>query len=299
MSNESHDNPSPLDTLEQTFAVLVTGPQPLALDGAAIGHGLPRRLIPLDELRVTLLRQSLPYAARDAAMAELVRRAKSSPEWMVGLAGVLLPGLRCIAGRVARQFPAETADMDAEILASFVEAVHGFDPRGIRIAARLLAIPWNRAKVVGRAEAAIAGRKVNANNHAAPPRPWGHPDWVLERAVKARVISPKDAELIGATRLGQTDLHSLAATSGVPYGTLRRRRFRAERRLVRWLANEGFPVPDDSSKGICSCGSSSGGRAPAAKGCAVVHETKEVRTPPPPRLPRRPVQCPQAQRSHS
>jgi hypothetical protein len=246
-----------------------------------------------------LLRQSLPYPARDGAMAELVRRAKSSPEWMVGLAGVLLPGLRRIAGRVTRQFPAETADIDAEILASFVEGVHGLDPRGIRIAARLLAIPWNRAKVAGRAAVAIAGRKVNANNHAAPPRPWGHPDWVLERAVKAKVISAKDAELIGATRLGETDLHSLAADRGIPYGTLRRRRFRAERRLVRWLANEGFAVPKGSSKGICSCGSPSGGRAPAAKCCAVAHDTKEVRTPPPPRLPRRPVQCTRAQRSHS
>ena len=298
MSSENDYNPSPLDTLEAAFTLLITGPQPLALEGAAIGHGLPRRPIPLGELRVMLLRRSLSYPARDAAVAELVRRAKSNPEWMVGLAGVLLPGLRRIAGRVARQFPAETADIDAEILASFVEGVHDFDPRGTRIAARLLAIPWNRAKVARRAEVAFAGRRVDANNSASPLRPWGHPDWVLEHAVKAEVISAEDAEVIGATRLGETDLHALAAARAIPYGTLRRRRFRAERRLVRWLANGKSPVPNGSSKGICRCGSSSGGRAPAAKGCAVAHETKEVRTPPPPRLPRRPVQCTRTQRSH-
>jgi hypothetical protein len=232
-------------------------------------------------------------------MAELVRRAKSRPEWMVGLAGVLLPGLRRIAGRLTREFPADTADIDAEILASFVEGVHRFDPRGTRIAARLLAIPWNRAKVARRAEVAIAGRRVDANKSAAPLRPWGHPDWVLDRAVEAEVISADDAELIGATRLGETDLHSLAVANGVPYDTLRRRRFRAERRLVRWLRNPESVVPNDSIKGICRCGSSSGRRGSAAKGCAVAHETKEVRTPPPPRLPRRPVQCTRPQRSRS
>jgi DNA-directed RNA polymerase specialized sigma24 family protein len=180
-----------------------------------------------------------------------------------------MPGLRRIAGRVARDFPGEVADIDAEIVASFVEAVHTLDPRGGRLASRLLGIPWNRAKVARRAEMANIARHVTTTASAAPPRPWGHPDLVLDRAVAAGVITAAEAELIGATRLGGLDLASAAADIGVPYETLRRRRFRAERRLVAWMANESSPVPNETARGICRCGSTSGDRQPAGRRCAV------------------------------
>ncbi len=47
-----HD-PDALDVLDTSFRLLVAGPSPLAIDGAALGHGLPARLIPLDQLRAT------------------------------------------------------------------------------------------------------------------------------------------------------------------------------------------------------------------------------------------------------
>jgi hypothetical protein len=43
-------DPSPYDTLETAFGLLTSGPDPLSLDGRLVGHGLPPRLIPLDEL---------------------------------------------------------------------------------------------------------------------------------------------------------------------------------------------------------------------------------------------------------
>jgi len=85
----------------------------------------------------------------------------------------LLPGLRRIAGRVAR----------------------------------LLAVPWNRAKVARRAAIACAGRMV--------PRPV----------------------------LGGAGLAEVAAEHGVSYGTLRRRRYRAECRLVRQPSWSPSPIP--------------------------------------------------------
>lgn len=277
--------PSPLDTLEEAFDALTSGPQPLALDGTAVGGNLPARPVPLDELRELLLDRSVPYAARDAAIGELLRRAKSEPAWIVGLAGVLLPGLRRIAGRVAREFPGDTADVDAEILAGFVEAVRGVEACGPRLAARLLAVPWNRAKVARRAEMACAGRKVPAQSSAAPVRPWGHPDLVLDRAVAAGAVTHEEAEIIGATRLGGAGLAEVAAEHGVSYGTLRRRRYRAECRLVRWLSNGSSPVPKRSRPGIRSCGSGSGRHRQAAGRCALAHDTEEVRAPRPGRRP--------------
>lgn len=285
------ENPSPLDTLEDAFVVLVTGPAPLALDGAAIGHGLPGRPIPLDELQVLLLDRSLPYPARDGALAELLARAKVEPAWIVGLAGVLLPGLRRIAGRVTRDFSGDTADLDAEILAGFVEAVRAVEPSGKRLAARLLAVPWNRAKSALRAESAYAGRKAPTPASEVPARPWGHPDFVLARAVAADVIGSDEAELIGATRLDGIPLSVLAAERGVPYEALRRRRYRAEVRVLRWLSNINSTVPNRPRNGICRCGSGSGRRRPAAGRCATAHETEEVRAPRPGRRPdHRPAQ---------
>ncbi|TDD92945.1 hypothetical protein E1293_00280 [Actinomadura darangshiensis] len=44
-----------LDVAEKTFDLLTRGPAALSLDGAALGNGLPARLIALDELRAILL----------------------------------------------------------------------------------------------------------------------------------------------------------------------------------------------------------------------------------------------------
>lgn len=61
-------SPSPLDALETAFQSLVQPPRPLALDGRRLPRAVPRRPIPLDELRGLLLHPSTPWAARDAAM---------------------------------------------------------------------------------------------------------------------------------------------------------------------------------------------------------------------------------------
>src|SRR5438034_6760015 len=85
---------SPFAALEQTFALLSAEPRPLALDGTGV-EGLPDRAIPLTELRARLLHPSAPYATRDAALGALISRARSEGgAWTLGLAGVLLPGMR-------------------------------------------------------------------------------------------------------------------------------------------------------------------------------------------------------------
>ena len=289
---------SPLDTLEDAFNVLVAEPSPLALEGAALGPDLPARRLPLDELRTFLLEPSISYETRDRAMAELLRRAKAEPAWLIGLGGVLLPGLRRIAGRVAKGYPGRTADLDAELLAGFVEAVQVTEPSGSRLASRLLTIPWTRAKAVRRVEVAWVHHKERSNSSTVPQRPWSHPDFVLARAVTAGVLTDEESELIGETRVGGARLGDLAASWRIPYERLRRRRYRAECRLVRWLSNGSSGVPKRPSgrhfqlqAGIEA--------APASRRCAVAHETKEVRAPRPGRRPdRRPAQpAPEHERS--
>src|SRR6266545_6181343 len=129
---------SPLDTADAAFAGLTAGPAPLSLDGRRIGGGLPRRLIPLDELKRLLLRRSTWHAAKDAAWADLVRRSRhGGPAWVVGAVGVALPGLRRVAGQLAQGYEGDTADLDAEVLTGFLAALRTVDVTRPAICARL------------------------------------------------------------------------------------------------------------------------------------------------------------------
>jgi hypothetical protein len=227
---------SPLDTLERAFQLLVVGPEPLALDGAQV-EGLPSRMIALDELRSMLLHPSTSFATRDAAMGLVVRCAQAGcAQWRVGLAGVLLPGLRRMAGRVVRDYPGDAADVDAEILVGLLEALDGFDPGRGHVAARLVWAAYRRGARLRSAELAESDRRAVLAELRLPGRAWGHPDVVLARAVTAGVVSAEEAELIGETRIGGVYLPTLAAGMGVAADTLRHRRRRAELRLVAWLS---------------------------------------------------------------
>ena len=88
-----HSTRSPLDTLETTFRLLATGPQALALEGHAVG--LRQASIGLWELRPILFHPATGIGVQRAVLVELVGRARRQRgAWMIGLVGVLLPGLR-------------------------------------------------------------------------------------------------------------------------------------------------------------------------------------------------------------
>ena len=82
------------------------------------------------------------------------------------------------------------------------------------------------------------GRPARRAISAEPPKPFGHPDLVLARAVGAGVVCSDDAELIGATRLGEMTLEEAARAWGLDYKTAAQRRRRAEVALVTWILEE-------------------------------------------------------------
>lgn len=258
------DQPGPLDVLDAAFAALVTGPEPLSLDGAALGHGLPRRAIPLGELKSMLLHPSTGYGAREAAWAELVARARSAgPAWVVGAAGVALPGLRRVAARLVAEYPGmDPVEADAELLTGFLDALAHLDPSTGHLPGRLCWAAYRAGRAACRREVVAAARRAPAVFSAAPPRPWGHPDLVLAEAVAAGVIEPFHAELISATRLGGVYLPALAAELGADAHSLRRRRQRAESRLAAWLSEKNLDLEVSRlapKRGLGGCGSTPDG----------------------------------------
>ncbi|MEA3075396.1 MAG: hypothetical protein QOF60_304 [Actinomycetota bacterium] len=226
---------SPFEALEATFRLLCQGPSPLAVHGREVGPPFPRRVIPLTELGGMLLHPSTPYEARDAAVGLLARRAAAQGgAWTVGLAGVLLPGLRNALIPLARTWPQGVADLEADALAGLLEALAAGVPRE-RVASRLVSRAAGRAKHRFARELAAHGRHGSGALPAEPHRPWGHPDFVLAEAVQAGVLSDEEADLIGETRLGGVPLRHYAASRGGRHGTYRMRRNRAENRLVVWV----------------------------------------------------------------
>jgi hypothetical protein len=112
--------PSPLDTLDACFRLLTTGPAPLALDGRRLGHGAPARRIPLGELRILLQHPTATDDLRRAVFHELVRLAvRDRCAWMLGLAGVLLPGLRKLADASTPMHALVAAQVEADMLDGF------------------------------------------------------------------------------------------------------------------------------------------------------------------------------------
>ncbi|MGH8997705.1 MAG: hypothetical protein ACRDYB_17055, partial [Acidimicrobiales bacterium] len=136
----------PFDTLEDAFKVLCYEPRPLALEAGVVA-GLPARSLPLTELRAVLLHPSTGYRVRNQAIAVLLERARAEGgRWTVGLAGVLIFGLRRATSGLCDVCPHKTADIEAEALAGLVEGIAKTDPGREQLAARLIWLARNRAK---------------------------------------------------------------------------------------------------------------------------------------------------------
>src|SRR5437764_10938165 len=116
----SVESAPPMDAVESAFRLLCIGPDPLALDCARIGHGLPRRQVTLVELRDVLLAGATTKAAREAVWRRLVIAAQTDgPAWVIGAVGVALPGLRRAAGTLMKDYTGDPDDIDSAMLAGF------------------------------------------------------------------------------------------------------------------------------------------------------------------------------------
>ncbi|MGH3608703.1 MAG: hypothetical protein ACRDRD_11535, partial [Pseudonocardiaceae bacterium] len=256
----------PLDAADAAFYDLVASSPHLAIDGAAIGHGLPARAIRLDELKPLLLESSTPYEARDAAVADLLRRARGGdPLWAVGLTGVLMPGLRRMANRLTRDYPGDPDCIDAAILAGFIEAVLTSSSASNGLAATLLWSAFRAGRELWVQEVSASINRSERAPDSVAAKPADHPDLVLTRAVRAGVITANEAELIAVTRIERVRIRDLATKLRVTPFALRRRRERAEARLVAYLRS-GDPRMSRfaRNRGLGGCGTHRGVTARSA-----------------------------------
>jgi hypothetical protein len=235
---------SALDRIEQQFlALTVRATKPLAVDGFEIGHGLPDRPVPLNELRELVLARTASNALKGAVWSVLVRRAQAQADpWVVAAAGVMMRGLRNIAARVSRGVEYHRHDLHSEVLLGFFEALRSIDPNAPSLPGLLWCAAYRRGVAARRAEQHAAGSELDdtvvRTHHVNPPE--GHPDLVLLKAVGEGVIGAGDAQLIGDTRVEGQPLGVAAQRAGVSYWACAKRRSKAERRLARYLGHRSL-----------------------------------------------------------
>jgi hypothetical protein len=232
-TSSSHAWPATaLDAAQRAFDLLTCPPAALEFDCRGI-PGLPRRLLPLDELRRALIRDTTPRASRDQVWRELVSRARrDGPDWKVAAVGIAMPGLRRRAGLLASGWRGETADLDAELLAGFLERLASIDVEAPNICQRLIDAGARAVRRSRRHLQDLDTVRVAHSWSLPPTRPGDHPDYVLARAVTAAVIGPEEALLISATRLDDVHLQAVADHLCVSVTAASSWRRRAERRVA-------------------------------------------------------------------
>ncbi|MBL7496184.1 hypothetical protein I6A84_21725 [Frankia sp. CNm7] len=234
---DPHGRVWPLTTVRDCFALLVAGPEPLAVDGSPF-LGLPDRLVPLDELRDRLMASRCPQSTRDTAWALVIRRSREhGSAWTVGCAGMALPALASVAGRLSRYSAADPFDVHAEVLAGFLAAVTTarLDLPRIMVRLRWAAYRAGLAVVTQAREGPRPDSDLfDARGHVGESG-TGHPDLVLVRAVADGVLTPAEVDLIGATRLDRVTVAAWAADRGTSARAAYVLRSRAEARLVAHL----------------------------------------------------------------
>jgi len=180
-------------------------------------------------------------AGGDPAEVSKAKIAFRSAAIGYGLAGVAMPGLRRAAASLSAGWRGDTEDLQADILTGLLSALRALDLDDldrVPLASRLCWAAWRAGQKHASAGAAWASRRRDLDSSGAGPAlPWGHPDFVLAAAVRARAITAAEAELIGRNRLEGIPLSQVAAETGVSHSALCHRRRRAETRLIRAISD--------------------------------------------------------------
>ncbi|MGY0235078.1 hypothetical protein [Longispora urticae] len=241
---------SALAAVDHAWNLLTREPDPplvLDCDALAARRDIPADTLPvgvwsLRGLRDWMLERPHAHLARDVIWRETVTRArKGEPGWVIAAVGLAMPAMVRCAGRLTAGYQGEAVDIDAEILAGYLTALHGADLDLTRPAvyARLCWAGWRAGRALRRAdevEVPLADMDTVPGSRA-PVVPWRHVDLLVHRARDLGLISPDDAESWIDVRLGDKSCYLIAETRGLNVDVLRMRLNRADRRIAAALAD--------------------------------------------------------------
>ncbi|MGH8918267.1 MAG: hypothetical protein ACRD0H_08005, partial [Actinomycetes bacterium] len=194
-------------------------------------------VVAADVLRRWIRRPATANPAKNAVWTVLVRRAQTrGGAATVAAVALALPRLVRLACELAEGDGPARVDIDAELLIGYLHTLARLDPDEAALFPKLLrgaragGIRWLRQQRGN--DTALH----EAHPTSQPPPPaWAHTDLVLAEAIRSRVLTAAEADLICTTRLDKVSLVALAARLDTTPDALRKRRHRAETRLVTAL----------------------------------------------------------------
>ncbi|MEV6374811.1 hypothetical protein [Micromonospora musae] len=233
---------SPLDAADAAFAALTSDPDPLSIDLDVFGPevGLPAGVMTLRTVRDWLLAHTDAFRARDVVWVEVIRRARlDGPQWVIAAVGMAMPALRRYTRQLCDGYRSDPDDIEAEILTGFLAALRDHvDLSRPAPYAALCRAGWRAGyKLRRQAGEAIPVEDVE---HIIGPRipqvPYGHPDVLVNRAVRLGILDPGDEQPYIDVRLGRRAIEPIAARMGITSDALRMRLARIDTRIAEALA---------------------------------------------------------------
>ncbi|MFI6132708.1 hypothetical protein [Micromonospora sp. NPDC051141] len=236
---------SPLHAAQVAFEALTGDPDPLTIDCDLVNPdgdlNVPAGVLPLTQVREWLLQRPRDVQARDAVWAELIRKARlDGPRWVIAAVGMAMPVLRRYTRQLAAGYGGDLDDLEAEILAGFLAALRDrADLAQPAPYAALCRFGW-RAGFTLRQQASEY-TTVDDVEHLTGPRtprmPYGHPDVLVNRAVRLGVIDAEDEFPWIEVRLGRKSVENVAAGLGITAAAMRMRLGRIDTRIAEALAS--------------------------------------------------------------
>lgn len=230
-------SPSHLDLIERRFLEMTAGPQPLTLDCAALGCGLPAEELPLDAVRVLVLKRGTSWVTKDAVWRELVQRAQSEPEpWSTVAAAMMMPGLKHIGAKLGSRFRGDRGDLDSEVLEGFLAALDIADPKAPKLYGQLYWAAFRRGHEFCNSENRRTMSRSELTETVVASEPVsGHVDLVLANAMLSGVVTPQQADLISDVLLDQGNRSTAAQQRGLSRYQVSSQLHTASRRLAGHL----------------------------------------------------------------
>src|SRR5439155_22550298 len=130
-------------------------------------------LLPLDGRSRLVHPDAAPHPVRDGVWREFVVRARrDGPAWVVAAVGNAMPGLRRMAGLLAKGWHGDSSDRDSELLTGFVDRLRSIDVTESRIVGKLIDAGARAVKLAREREEEVDTIRVRATWSLPPQHPW-------------------------------------------------------------------------------------------------------------------------------
>jgi hypothetical protein len=218
--------------------------------------------MPLDEVRVLLLKRQTTWVTKDAVWQELGKRAHTTPApWTMVAAGMMMPGLKHIGSKLGARYPGDRNDLDSEILEGFLQALDIADVHAPKIYAQLYWAAFRRGHEACNRERRLAtSRSELAETITDRRQASGHPDLVLADAMLSGVVTPQQADLVSDILLDHDGRTTAAKRRGMSRHQVASQLSIAARNLTDYLLSGSKPntvqgkFNRDAEKGWRGCG---------------------------------------------